>query len=136
MASPYNSTDSMNTGSNSSAMTSGSQDDVQDSQDQQSQGQQSQGFQGQQSGLDVLRGSFTSAFDQIVKEIEPQINEFTSNIARQAIDKGQTFGKSAVSRVQSQSWGRIGLAAALILGGVAVLGYQAAEAIVDQNDLH
>ena len=90
---------------------------------------------GEGSGVDVLRGSLTNAFDQIVKEIEPQISEFASNFAHQAMDKGADYGRQAVQRVQKQSWGRIGLAAALIVGAVAVLGYTAAEA-VDQDSLH
>lgn len=89
----------------------------------------------QGTGVDVLRGSLTNAFDQIVKEIEPQINEFATNFAHQAMDKGADYGRQAVQRVQKQSWGRIGLAAALIAGAVAILGYTAAES-VDEESLH
>lgn len=87
-------------------------------------------------GVDVLKGSLSNAFDQIVKEIEPQINEFATGFAHQAIAKGEDFGRQAIKRVQGQSWGRIALAGALIVGAVAVLGYQAAEAISDSDSLH
>ena len=101
----------------------------------QSAGQSNAQSSGQATGVDVLRGSLTNAFDQIVKEIEPQINEFASNFAHQALDKGADYGRQAVQRVQKQSWGRIGLAAALIVGAVAILGYTAAE-VADNDSLH
>lgn len=89
------------------------------------------------SGVDVLKGSLSNAFDQIVKEIEPQINEFASNFANQAVAKGGDLGRVALQRVQRQSWGRIALAGALFAGAVAVLGYQAAEIAKDSaDDLH
>lgn len=89
------------------------------------------------SGVDVLKGSLSNAFDQIVKEIEPQISEFASNFANQAVAKGGDLGRVALQRVQRQSWGRIALAGALFAGAVAVLGYQAAEIAKDSaDDLH
>lgn len=91
-----------------------------------SRGQQSQA-QGQQGGdaLDLLRGSVVGVLDSVVREYEPQIKEFTSNIAHQAVDRGVEFAQTAVQRVKSQSWVRLGLAAALGAGIVAVLAYEA-----------
>lgn len=88
------------------------------------------------SGLDVLKGSLTGAFDQIVKEIEPQINEYATQFAHQAVAKSGDIGRQALKRVQSQSWGRIAFAGALIVGAVALLGYQAAEIASENESLH
>ncbi len=81
-----------------------------------------------ENALDLLRGSVVGVLDSVVREYEPQIAQFTQNIAHQAVDRGVSFAQTAVQRVQKQSWMRLGLAAALGVGIVAVLGYEAAEA--------
>lgn len=78
--------------------------------------------------FDMLRTSVVGVLDSVVREYEPQIAQFTANIAHQAVDRGVEFAQSAVQRVKSQSWVRIGLAAALGVGIVAVLGYEAEQA--------
>ncbi len=78
--------------------------------------------------LEMLRTSVVGALDSVVREYEPQIAQFTTNFAHQAVDRGVEFAQSAVQRVKSQSWVRIGLAAALGVGIIAVLGYEAEQA--------
>jgi len=92
-------------------------------------------LQSQGDAFDTLRTSVVGVLDSVVREYEPQIAQFTSSIAHQAVDRGVEFGKTAVQRVKSQSWMRIGLAAALGLGIVAVLGYEAEQAATaDSSD--
>jgi hypothetical protein len=78
--------------------------------------------------IDVLRGSVVNVLDSVVREYEPQIAAFTANIAHEAVDRGVEFAQTAVSRVKAQSWLRIGVAAALGIGIIAVLGYEAEQA--------
>ncbi len=81
--------------------------------------------------LDVLRTSLIAVFDSVVREYEPQIATFTSNLAHQAVDRSvelaQSFAQTAVTRVKNRSWVRLGLAAALGIGIIAVLSYEAAD---------
>jgi hypothetical protein len=82
----------------------------------------------QPAALDTLRTSVVGVLDSVVREYEPQIAEFTSNIAHQAVDRGVEFAQTTVQRVKAQSWVRIGVAAALGIGALAVLAYEAEQA--------
>lgn len=77
--------------------------------------------------FDVLRGTVVGALDSVVREYEPQIATFASNIAHEAVDRGVAFAQTAAQRIQKQSWLRLGLAAALGVGIVAVLAYEVAD---------
>ncbi len=88
---------------------------------------QDQSFAGGQQGaaLDTIRTSVVGVLDSVVREYEPQIAEFTSNIAHQAVDRGVELAQTAVQRVKTQSWMRLAAAAALGIGAIAVLAYEA-----------
>ncbi len=87
----------------------------------------------QSSAIDMLRGSVVGVLDSVVREYEPQIAEFTSNMAHQAVERGVEFASATAAKVQKQSWLRIGLAAALGVGIIAVLSYEASEAASDSS---
>ena len=78
--------------------------------------------------FNLLRGSVTGVLESVAREYEPQIAQFTANLAHTAVDRGVDFAQTAVKRVRAQSWARIGLAAALGIGIIAVLGYEAEQA--------
>lgn len=81
-----------------------------------------------ENAFDLIRGSVVSVLDSVVREYEPQIAAFTSNIAHEAVDRGVGLAQTAIAQVRRQSWLRIGIAAALGVGIIAVLSYEAAEA--------
>jgi hypothetical protein len=77
-----------------------------------------------ENALDLLRTSVVSVLDSVVREYEPQIATFTSNIAHQTVDRGVEMAQSVVTHVKAQSWVRLALAAALGVGMIAVLTYE------------
>lgn len=82
--------------------------------------------------IDLVKSSVMNVLDSVVREYEPQIQQFTANIAHQAVDRGVELAQQAVGRVQKQSWLKLGLAAALGIGAIAILSYEASE--VASND--
>lgn len=88
----------------------------------------------QAQGFDSLKGSLMTAVEQAVRQIEPQLNDYANQLAHQAIDRGADYGRVALQRVQRQSWGRIGFAAALFAGAVALLAYESSSS--SDSSLH
>lgn len=81
--------------------------------------------------FESLRTSVRDVLDSVVREYEPQIAEFTSNAAHQAVQRGVEFAQTVAQRVKSQSWVRIGVAAALGIGALAVLTYEGEQSATD-----
>lgn len=80
-----------------------------------------------ENALDLLRGSVANVLDSVVREYEPQIAEFMSSVAHQAGERGVSFAHATVQGLRKQSWVRLAVAAALGVGAIAVLSYEAGE---------
>jgi hypothetical protein len=86
--------------------------------------------------FESLRTSVRDVLDSVVREYEPQIAEFTSNAAHQAVQRGAEFAQTAAQRVRTQSWLRIGVAAVLGIGALAVLTYEGEQSAIAMEPEH
>lgn len=84
-------------------------------------------------GSDILRESVANAVGSVVSAMEPQLNEFASKAATQAIDKSRDLVHSAYTGVRRQPWYLVGFAAVLLIGAALLIGFGSSSDMVNEG---
>jgi hypothetical protein len=82
---------------------------------------------------DVIRESVTTAIDNMIHAMEPQIHELATKTATLLVERGRMYAHSMVIGVQKRPWYLVGAAALLIAGAVALISHQPSESIADES---
>lgn len=72
----------------------------------------------------IVREQVTTAVHNIVSAVEPQINEYATKAAEQALDRGRDFAKAGYQSVRTHPMYLVGFAALLLVGAAVLLNVQ------------
>lgn len=75
---------------------------------------------------DVLKDSLAVAMGNVVHALEPQLNEFATRYAAEAVDRSRAMATRAVRSISARPWYLVGVAAVLLVGAAVVIGLQSA----------
>lgn len=76
---------------------------------------------------DILKDSLSSAMENVVHALEPQLNDLATRYTHQAIDKSRDLASGAVTQVRAHPWYLVGIAAVLLIGAAVLIGFQSNE---------